>query len=37
MAVNPDPVPIAFPRDCSSNEALMIAMLPGTIAAAPIP
>src|SRR5215831_6033026 len=36
IAVNPDQVPIALPRDCSSNEALIMARLPGTRAAAPI-
>ena len=37
IAVNPDHVPIAWPRDFSSNEALIIARLLGTRAAAPIP
>ncbi len=37
MAVKPDHVPIARPRDSSSKDALMIARLPGTRNAAPIP
>src|SRR5579862_1891405 len=35
--VNPDHVPIARPRDSSSKDALIIARLLGTSAAAPIP
>jgi hypothetical protein len=37
MALNPDQVPIARPRSASSNVALMMARLPGTRNAAPIP
>ena len=37
IALNPDQVPIARPRSASSNVALMIARLPGTRNAAPIP
>ena len=37
MAVNPDQVPIAWPRDFSSKDALIIARLLGTRNAAPIP
>jgi hypothetical protein len=37
FAVKPDHVPIALPRDFSSNEALMIARLPGTKNAAARP
>src|SRR6266576_4385990 len=37
MAVNPDQVPIACPRLFSSKDALIIARLLGTKAAAPIP
>src|SRR5882724_1670877 len=37
MAVKPDQVPIACPRFRSSNDALMMARLPGTRRAAPIP
>src|SRR5258708_6601408 len=37
IAVNPDQVPIACPRLFSSNDALIIARLPGTRSAAPIP
>ncbi len=37
IAENPDHVPIARPRSVSSNVALMIARLPGTRNAAPIP
>src|SRR5262245_36367488 len=37
IAVNPDQVPIACPRDCSSKDALMIARLPGTRNAAATP
>ncbi len=37
IAVKPDQVPIARPRFFSPNEALIIARLLGTIAAAPIP
>ena len=37
IAVKPDQVPIARPREASSKDALMIARLPGTISAAPIP
>ena len=37
IALNPDQVPIARPRSASSNVALMIARLPGTRKAAPIP
>jgi hypothetical protein len=37
IAVKPDQVPMASPRESSSNEALMIARLPGTSKAAPIP
>ena len=37
IALNPDHVPIARPRSASSNVALMIARLPGTRKAAPMP
>src|SRR6202023_4394653 len=37
MAVNPDQVPIAWPRDFLSKDALIIARLLGTRNAAPIP
>ena len=37
MAVKPDQVPIARPRCSSLNEALIIARLPGTSKAPPIP
>src|SRR6266404_9367338 len=37
IAVNPDHVPMAWPRDFSSNDAPMIERLPGTSKAAPIP
>ncbi len=37
IAVEPDQTPIARPRESSSKEALMIAKLPGTSRAAPIP
>ena len=37
IALNPDQVPIAAPRSASSNVALMIARLPGTRNAAPMP
>src|SRR5271154_7007295 len=37
MAVKPDQVPIARPRSLSEYEALMMARLPGTRNAAPIP
>src|ERR1700688_1581557 len=37
IAVNPDQVPMARPRDFSSKEALIIARLLGTRNAAPIP
>jgi len=37
IALNPDQVPIARPRSASPNVALMIARLPGTRNAAPIP
>ncbi len=36
-AENPDQSPMARPRSPSSNEALMIAKLPGTRSAAPTP
>src|SRR5215475_280010 len=35
--VKPDQVPMARPRSFSANDALMIARLPGTSSAAPIP
>src|SRR3989442_6198212 len=37
MAVNPDPIPISFPPDISSKEALIIARLVGSSAAEPRP
>src|ERR1700730_17922244 len=37
IAVKPDHVPIALPRDFSSKDALIIARLPGTSSAAPMP
>src|SRR5258707_15119252 len=37
IAVEPDQTPIARPRESLSKEALMIAKLPGTSRAAPIP
>src|SRR6266404_430497 len=37
IAVKPDHVPMAWPRDFSSNDALMIERLPGTNSAAPTP
>src|SRR5256714_8879679 len=37
IALNPDQVPIARPRSAPSNVALIIARLPGTKNAAPIP
>ena len=37
MVVKPDHVPIACPRWSSSNEALMMARLPGTRSAPPTP
>ena len=37
IALNPDHVPIARPRSASLKVALMIARLPGTSSAAPIP
>ena len=37
IAVNPDHVPIACPRFASSNEALIIARLPGTSSAPATP
>ena len=37
IAVKPDQVPIAQPRVASSKQALIIARLPGTSNAAPIP
>src|ERR1700675_3519495 len=37
IAVKPDHVPMAWPRDFSSNDALIMARLPGTSNAAPIP
>ena len=37
IAVKPDHVPIAFPRCSLSNDALMIARLPGTSSAPPTP
>ena len=37
MALNPDQVPIARPRSASSNASLMMARLPGTRNAAPVP
>ena len=37
MALKPDQVPMARPRSSSANELLMIARLPGTRNAAPIP
>ena len=37
IALNPDQVPIARPRSSSSKVALMIARLPGTRKAAPMP
>ena len=37
IAVEPDQVPIACPRSSSGNDALMIARLPGTSIAPPMP
>ena len=37
IAVKPDQVPMARPRSFSSKEALMMARLPGTRSAAPMP
>src|SRR5882724_3734850 len=37
IAVKPDQVPIAAPRLCSSKDVLIMARLPGTRSAAPIP
>src|SRR5215470_7734946 len=37
IAVKPDHVPIALPRESSSKQAVIIARLPGTSNAAPIP
>ena len=37
IALNPDQVPIARPRSASPKVALMMARLPGTRKAAPIP
>src|SRR6266550_6933394 len=37
IAVNPDQVPMACPRLFSSNDVLIMARLPGTRSAAPIP
>ena len=37
MALKPDQVPMARPRSSSEKELLMIARLPGTSRAAPIP
>src|SRR5262249_15524403 len=37
IAVDPDQVPMARPREFSSKHALMMAKLPGTMRAAPIP
>ena len=37
IALKPDQVPMALPRFSSENELLMIARLPGTNKAAPIP
>ena len=37
IAVKPDQVPMACPRDFSSNDALMMARLPGMSIAAPMP
>ena len=37
IALKPDHVPMALPRDFSSKQALMIAKLPGVRNAAPIP
>jgi hypothetical protein len=37
IAEKPDQIPIARPRSVSEKEALMIARLPGTSSAAPIP
>ena len=37
IEVNADQVPIALPRSSSENVALMMARLPGTMSAAPMP
>ena len=37
IALKPDHVPMARPRSCSGNDALMMARLPGTRSAAPTP